>query len=136
MGYGWTAGVRFSAGLRGFIFSIASRPVLGPTQPPVSAEVKRPVREADQSFLQVPRSRMVELYFHFPVCHPGIVINQLPACQSALQPWVNLGLLYNQSPPGVRFVNKIVFYRMGFLALCPTPILEDEGVSLSLDSTL
>jgi hypothetical protein len=36
----------------------------------------------------------------------------------------------------VRFLNKITFYRMGFLAPCPTPILEDQGVSLSLDSTL
>jgi hypothetical protein len=60
----------------------------------------------------------------------------MPACQSALQPWVSLGPLYNQSLPGVRFLNKIIFYRMGFLAPCPTPILEDQGVSLSLDSTL
>jgi hypothetical protein len=36
----------------------------------------------------------------------------MPACQSALQPWMSLGLLYNQSPPGVRFLNKIIFYRM------------------------
>jgi hypothetical protein len=61
----------------------------------------------------------------------------MPACQSALQPWLSLGLLYNQSPPpGVRFLNKIIFYRMGLLAPCPTPILEAQGVSLSLDSTL
>jgi hypothetical protein len=26
------------------------------------------------------------------------------ACQSTLQPWVSLGLLYNQSPRGVRFL--------------------------------
>jgi hypothetical protein len=38
---------------------------------------------------------------------------------------VSLGLLYNQSPPGVRFLNKIIFYRMGLLAPCPTPILEE-----------
>jgi hypothetical protein len=60
----------------------------------------------------------------------------IPACQSALQPWVSLGLLYNQSPPRVRFLNKIIFNRMGLLVPCPTPILEDQGVSLSLDSTL
>jgi hypothetical protein len=60
----------------------------------------------------------------------------VPACQSALQPWVSLGLLYNQSPLGAGFLNQIVFYRMGLLAPCPTPILEDQGVSLSLDSTL
>jgi hypothetical protein len=60
----------------------------------------------------------------------------MPACQTALQPWVSLGLLYNQSPPGVRFLNKIIFYRMGLLVPFPTPILEVQGVSLSLDSTL
>jgi hypothetical protein len=48
------------------------------------------------------------------------------------EPWP----LYNQSPPGVRFLNKIIFYRMGLLAPYLTPILEDQGVSLSLDSTL
>jgi hypothetical protein len=53
------------------------------------------------------------------------------ACQSALQPWVSLGLLYNQSPPGVRFLNKITFYRMGLLAPCPTPILEDESIHIT-----
>jgi hypothetical protein len=58
------------------------------------------------------------------------------ACQSPLQPWVSLGLLYNQSSPGVRFLNKIIFYRMGLLAPCPTPIVEGQGVSLSLDPTL
>jgi hypothetical protein len=46
----------------------------------------------------------------------GII--SINACQSALQPWVSLGLLYNQSPPGVRFLNKIIFYRMGLLAPC------------------
>jgi hypothetical protein len=60
----------------------------------------------------------------------------LPACQSALQPWVSLGLLYNQSPPGVRFLRKIINDRMGLLAPCPTPILEDQGASFSLDTTL
>jgi hypothetical protein len=58
------------------------------------------------------------------------------ACHSTLQPWVSLGLLYNQSPPGVRFLNKIIFYSVGLLVLCPNPNLEDQGVSLSLDSTL
>jgi hypothetical protein len=64
------------------------------------------------------------------------VFTVLPACQLALQPWVSLGLLYNQFPPGVRFLNKIIFYRMGLSAPYPTPILEDQGVSLSLESTL
>jgi hypothetical protein len=58
------------------------------------------------------------------------------ACQSALQPWVSLGLLFNQSPPGVTFLYKIIFYKIGLLAPCPTPILEHQGVSLSLDCTL
>jgi hypothetical protein len=49
----------------------------------------------------------------------------ISACQLVLQHWVSLGLLYNRSPPGVRFLNKIIFYRMGLLAPCPTPILED-----------
>jgi hypothetical protein len=48
------------------------------------------------------------------------------ACQSALQPWVSRYLLYNQSPPGVRFLNKIIFYRMGLLAPYPAPIMEDQ----------
>jgi hypothetical protein len=53
----------------------------------------------------------------------------------ALQPWVSLGLLYNQSPLlsipsayprlAVRFLNKITFYRMRLLAPCPTPILDE-----------
>jgi hypothetical protein len=74
------------------------------------------------------RGRLVNLWLYKE--------NKLPACQPALQPWVSLVLLYNQSPPGVRFLNKIIFYRMGLLSQCPTPILEDQGVSLSLDSTL
>jgi hypothetical protein len=49
----------------------------------------------------------------------------MPACRTALQPWVSLGLLYNHSPPGVRFLNKIIFYRMWLLAPCPTPSLEE-----------
>jgi hypothetical protein len=37
-----------------------------------------------------------------------------------------LGEPYNQSPPGVRFLNKIIFYRTGLLAPRQTPILEDH----------
>jgi hypothetical protein len=55
----------------------------------------------------------------------------MPACQSALQPWVSLGLLYNQSPPSVRFLNKIIFYRMALLAPCP--VLLSIPVSLCSD---
>jgi hypothetical protein len=50
-----------------------------------------------------------------------LMINTANACQSALQPWVSLGLLYNQSSPGVRFLNKIIFYRMGLLAHAQPP---------------
>jgi hypothetical protein len=56
-----------------FLFSIASRWVLRPTQPPIqrvegciSPCVKRPVQEADQSLHVVWRSRMIELYLHSP----------------------------------------------------------------------
>jgi hypothetical protein len=55
-----------------YLFSTASRPALGPTQPPkqwvpgaLSLGVKRQRIEADHTYLHlVPRSRMVELYLH------------------------------------------------------------------------
>jgi hypothetical protein len=56
----------------------------------------------------------------------------LPGCQSALQPWVSLGLLYNQSPTGVRFLNTIIFYRMGLLAPCPTLIFTEAIIGYRL----
>jgi hypothetical protein len=50
------SGVRVSAGVGNFLFTTASRPALGSTQPPIqwvpgalSLEVKRPGREADHS---------------------------------------------------------------------------------------
>jgi hypothetical protein len=53
-----------------FFLSTASRPALGPTQPPIqwvlgalSPGVKQSMREADHS----PTSRMVELYLHSPI---------------------------------------------------------------------
>jgi hypothetical protein len=65
-----------------FLFSIASRPALGPTQPHIqwalgdlSLGVKRQRREADHSPPLVPRSRMVELYLHSIVCLLGMVLN-------------------------------------------------------------
>jgi hypothetical protein len=62
------------------------------------------------------------------VCYKNIC---LPVGATALvEPWPHL-----QPVSTVRFLNK-VFYRRGLLAPCPTPILEDQGVSLSLDSTL
>jgi hypothetical protein len=54
--WGLTAGVRFSAGTRDFLFSTASKPALGSTQPHIQSvlrglppEVKRPGHEADPS---------------------------------------------------------------------------------------
>jgi hypothetical protein len=47
------------------------------------------------------------------------------------EPWPPL-----QPVSTVRFLNKIIFYTMRLLAPCPTPILEEQGVSLGLDSTL
>jgi hypothetical protein len=53
---GWKAGVLFPAGARDFSLFKASRPALGPTQPPMqwvpgvlSPGAKRPGREADCS---------------------------------------------------------------------------------------
>jgi hypothetical protein len=53
---GWMAEVQFLAGQEIFLYSIASRPALGPTQPPIQwvpvalpQEVKQPGGEADCS---------------------------------------------------------------------------------------
>jgi hypothetical protein len=45
----------------------------------------------------------------------------MPACQSALQPWVSFGLLYKQSPPGVSFLNKIIFLQDEVVSPIPNP---------------
>jgi hypothetical protein len=68
LGYGldyWGSRVRLPAGLGIFLFTTASRTVLGPTQPSIQwvpgafyLGVKRPGREADHSLHLVPRSRM------------------------------------------------------------------------------
>jgi hypothetical protein len=64
-----------------FLFSTASRPALGPTQPPVqsvsetrSPGVKRYMREADHS-PPLSTEWMVELYLHSPTCLHGTVFN-------------------------------------------------------------
>jgi hypothetical protein len=56
------------------LFSITSRPSLGPTQPPIhwvpaanSSKVKRKRRGTENSPILVPRLSMVELYLHSPV---------------------------------------------------------------------
>jgi hypothetical protein len=76
------------------------------------------------------------MYISYKKYIAGKETGSVYACQSALQPWVSLGLLCDQSPPGVSFLNRIIFYRMELLAPCPAPVHEDQGVSLSLDSTL
>jgi hypothetical protein len=42
-----------------------------------SKEEKRPGRELTTNLHLVPRSRMVELYFHFPIRLHGVVLNKL-----------------------------------------------------------
>jgi len=55
---GWTTGVQFLTGamIESFLFSTASRPALGPTQPPIqwvtgtiSLGIRQPGNEADHS---------------------------------------------------------------------------------------
>jgi hypothetical protein len=48
---GWTAGVRFPAGTKDFLFSTASRPALERTKPSIQRVlgVKRPGRDDNQS---------------------------------------------------------------------------------------
>jgi hypothetical protein len=68
----WTTGARFPAGT--YLFDIASRPLLGPTQPPtewvpraLSPAVKRTGREANNSLPSIAEVKeWVELYIHFP----------------------------------------------------------------------
>jgi hypothetical protein len=78
---GLRAGFVSRQGLGNFLFTTASRPALGHTQPPIqwvsevlSLGVKRPGREADHS----PPSNAevkewVELYFHSPIRLHGVV---------------------------------------------------------------
>jgi hypothetical protein len=64
-------------GKRFFSFSTASKPALGPTQPPTQwvpgDGVKQPGREADIHVM--PRSRTAELYLHSLRSLHGVVIN-------------------------------------------------------------
>jgi hypothetical protein len=64
-----------------FLFYIASRPALGPTQLHIqwvlgalSPGIKRQRRQADHPYL-VPRSRIVKLYLHSAICVHGTVLN-------------------------------------------------------------
>jgi hypothetical protein len=78
---GIAAGARFSAGA-GDCFTIALRPALGP--PNLLANGDRRLLPPEESDLGVkttthlrlvPRSRMVELCFHSPICLHGIALN-------------------------------------------------------------
>jgi hypothetical protein len=63
---GWKAGVRYSVGARDVLLFTASRPVLGPTQPPIQwvpGNGRRGVKLTTNLHL-TPRLRMVELYLH------------------------------------------------------------------------
>jgi hypothetical protein len=63
----------------------------------------------------------------------------IPSCHHDIVPYPLLGpfpICFTYSRLVVGFLDKIIFCRMGLLAPCPTPILEDQGVSLNLDSTL
>jgi hypothetical protein len=64
-----------------FLYSTASRPSLGPTQPPIEwvpmgcfLGEKRPGSEANHS-LVVPSSRMLELYLHSLLLLRGFLLN-------------------------------------------------------------
>jgi hypothetical protein len=61
-----------------FLFSTASKPNLGPTQPPIQwvpgapfPGIQRKGCEADRHLHLVLRSRMVELYLHSAICLHG-----------------------------------------------------------------
>jgi hypothetical protein len=78
---GWTAGVRFLA-VQNFFFSIAFRPALEPTQPPVlgvpwtvSPGVKRPGLEDDHSAPSSAEVKNVGAVPALPLCLNGIVLN-------------------------------------------------------------
>jgi hypothetical protein len=64
-----------------FLFSTASRPALGPTQstiqqvPGVISLAARPSGWEADHLNPVLRSRMMELYLHFPICLHDIVFN-------------------------------------------------------------
>jgi hypothetical protein len=65
-----------------FLLTTASRPAVGPIQPPIQwvpgalyLGVKRPGREADYSFPSRADVEWVELYFHSPTRLHGVVLS-------------------------------------------------------------
>jgi hypothetical protein len=82
MATGWKAEGSSSSPSRGkiFLLSTLSRPVLGPTKPPIqcvtgalSPGVKRPGREADHS--PQTSQEYVDLYIHSPIRLHDVVLN-------------------------------------------------------------
>jgi hypothetical protein len=76
-----TAAVRFPAGEEIFLYSTASRPAVGPTQPHIqwvpgalSPGVKQREVTLTTYFHLVPRLRVVELYLHSPIYLHGILL--------------------------------------------------------------
>jgi hypothetical protein len=83
-GYGLGGRGLIAAGARFFSFFLASRAVLGPTQPPIQwvPRVLSPWESGQGMKLTthlhlVLRSRMMELYLHSPICVHGMVLNLL-----------------------------------------------------------
>jgi hypothetical protein len=77
MGYGLDDPGSIPGSRKNFIFSTASRPNMGPAQPPIQwvLGVKRPWLEAVTHLHLVPRSRMVELYIHSLIRLHGVLLN-------------------------------------------------------------
>jgi hypothetical protein len=79
---GSPAGFRFPAGARDFLYSTASRPALGPTQPPIqwvpeafSPKAKRPGSEDDHSPTSNAEVKNNGAYLHSPIRLHGAVLN-------------------------------------------------------------
>jgi hypothetical protein len=79
---GWTAGVRFSSGLRDCFYSTASRLVMGLTQPPIqwvqralSPVLKRPGHETDHSPPSSAKVKNDGAIPSLPISLHGMVLN-------------------------------------------------------------
>jgi hypothetical protein len=79
---GWTAGIRIPAAIRfSLLHSVQASSGVHPTSYPMGTEDSFPWGKVagglklTTNLHLVPRSRMVELYHHFPICLHGIVLN-------------------------------------------------------------
>jgi hypothetical protein len=78
MGYGQEGRLSNLGGGKFLLFSIAPRPALGLTQPPIQwvpEALSGPGVKLISRLYLVPSSRMMELYLHSPICLHGIVLN-------------------------------------------------------------